>query len=114
TSYTLSDPTLEVTIPKGTYGDHQMKITVTKAALSLTQTYALGFTITTVCEGVISAIAKDFLFIIGVKNKYDGDYSVNGTFVDVTNANFTSAHPHEWYLITNGPAQNIVFDPNLN
>jgi hypothetical protein len=113
-SYTLSDPTLEVTIPKGTYGSHQMTITVTKAALSLTETYALGFTIQTVSEGVISDLAKDFLFIIGVKNKYDGDYSITGTFVDASNADFVSAHPHEWYLITNGPAQNIVFDPNLN
>lgn len=110
TSYTLSDPTLEVTIPKGTYGEHQMKITVTKSGLSLTETYALGFTIQTVSEGVISDIAKNFLFIIGVKNKYDGQYTVTGTFLDVTNANFVGTYPITWDLVTNGPAQNVVYD----
>jgi hypothetical protein len=110
TSYTLSDPTLQVTLPKGTYGEHQMTITVNKTALSLTQTYALGFTITSVSEGVISDLAKDFLFIIGVKNKYDGQYKVTGTMTDVTNANFVGTYPITWDLITNGPAQCNVYD----
>lgn len=109
-AYTLSDPTLEVTIPKGTYGEKQLKITITKAALSLTQTYALGFTIQSVSEGVISTIAKDFLFVVGVKNKYDGVYAVTGTFLDVTNANFVGTYPLEWELVTNGPSQNVVYD----
>jgi len=109
-SYTLSDPTLEVTIPKGTYGEHQMKITVTKSGLSLTETYALGFTIQSVSEGVVSDLAKNFLFIIGVKNKYDGQYTVTGTFLDVTNASFVGTYPITWDLVTNGPAQNVVYD----
>jgi hypothetical protein len=109
-AYSLSDPTLEVTIPKGTYGEHQMTITITKASLSLTATYAVGFTIASVSEGVISDLAKDFLFIIGVKNKYDGVYDISGTFTDVSNAGFTDAYPLEWELRTNGPAQVVVYD----
>jgi Domain of unknown function (DUF1735) len=78
TSFTLSDPTLEITLPKGTYGEHMLQMSVTKAALSLTTTYALGFKIQSVSEGVISDLANNMLFIIGVKNIYDGVYSLKG------------------------------------
>ena len=115
-SYSLSDPTLEVTVPAGTYGEHQMTITVTKSALSLTQTYALGFTIVSTSQGVVSDLAKDFLFVLGVKNKYDGVYRISGTMVDVSNANFVGTYyPNydlQFQLVTNGPAQNVVYDPN--
>jgi hypothetical protein len=78
TAFTLSDPTLEITLPRGTYGEHTLQMSVTKAALSLTSTYALGFKIQSVSEVVISDLANNMLFIIGVKNIYDGIYSMKG------------------------------------
>lgn len=110
-AYTLSDPGLEVTVARsGNPGEYTMKITVNKNNLSLTETYALGFTIESVSEGVISENAKNYLFVLGVKNKYDGRYRITGTFVDHANAAFTAAYPLEWELVTNGPAQSVVYD----
>jgi hypothetical protein len=76
TAYTLGDPTLEITIPKGAYGEHIVTATITKAALDLTKTYAIGFKIVSVSEGQISDLAHSFMVVIGVKNPYDGVYSV--------------------------------------
>jgi hypothetical protein len=75
TAFSFSDPTLEITIPKGTYGIHTLQATVTKSFLNLTQTYALGFKIQSVSEGVISDLANSELFVLGVKNIYDGRYA---------------------------------------
>lgn len=110
-AYSLSDPTLEITIPKGTYGIHTLQATITKSALNLTQTYALGFKIQSVSEGVISDLASSELFVLGVKNIYDGIYSVVSGFVqrytapgvpsdpDVLNGPLGPANP-DVYLVT--------------
>lgn len=104
-AYTLSDPTLEITLPKGTYGEHTLTMTVTKAALSLTQTYALGFKIKSVSEGVISDLANNMIFVLGVKNIYDGVYSMKGYILragdPVLTGNFSGL---QYGLITAGPS----------
>jgi hypothetical protein len=46
---------------------------------------------------------KQVLLIFNLKNKYDGVYSVDGTFLDTTNATFTGRYPLEYQLATTGP-----------
>jgi hypothetical protein len=74
--------------------------------------FALGVEITQVSGGpnaVLTAHSKH-VFIIQVKNKYDGVYEVNGTFVDYSNPAFEGAYPLEWELVTTGPKQCVVYD----
>lgn len=113
-AYTLSDPSLVLTMPKGSEGEKSVTITLTKSSMNLANTYALGFTMQSASEGVVSELAKNFLFIVGVKNKYDGVYQISGTMVDVTNASFVGTYypnyPLEWELRTAGPTQIAVYD----
>jgi hypothetical protein len=112
-SYTLSDDVSNITFQPGEVVK-EVKITVNKASLSLSQQYALAFKITEVGSGaVISNSFKEAIYSIGIKNKYDGKYRVTGTFVDVTNPLFVGTYPHEWDLVTAGPNTVLVVD-NIN
>ncbi len=46
--------------------------------------YALGFTITSVSDGEISVLKKDYLVELKAKNDYDGDYYSTGYFYHPT------------------------------
>jgi len=76
-SYTI--PSLTLTVPKAT-GEVKVPVTINKSLLSLTNTYGLGFRITSVSEGVISALANEIIVAMLVKNAYHADYAVNGFF----------------------------------
>ena len=85
----------------------EIVITVTNpfADLDPNVTYALAFKIASVTVAGGSAnigFSKAVVAKIGAKNKYDGIYKVSGSFRDVTNANFFSNYPREYYLVTTG------------
>lgn len=101
---------LSFTMPGGNSGEYNLPLTLNKNNLNLQNAYAIGFKIKSVSQGVISAIEKDIIVTILVKNKFDGRYDVDGTFVDVSNAAFTAAYPLEWELVTTGPTQCVVRD----
>lgn len=50
---------------------------------------------------------------IGAKNKYDGKYSVTGTFVDLTNPAFTGYYPKNVSLVTQGLSSVAYLDETL-
>jgi hypothetical protein len=50
------------------------------------------------------------LFTISLKNKYDGEYTVNGPLVDAANAAITQWPNWKAYLVTTGPTSCMVFD----
>ena len=52
------------------------------------------------------------LYNVQAKNKYDGEYTVTGTMVDVTNGNFTGDYPLDIYLETTGANTDAWYDPN--
>lgn len=88
-----------------------VKIKLNKTSLSLSTQYALAFKITDAGSGaVISNSYKSAIYAIGIKNKWDGVYTITGTFQDLTNSAFVGTYPYEWELQTNGPAQCIVID----
>ena len=111
TAFSLSDPSLEITIPKATYGEHQMTITITKSALSLTETYGLGFKIVSVSEGVISDLAGKILVMVGVKNKYDGAYELKGHH---NRSPYNFPYITTMHLVTSGPSSVNFFWPDVN
>jgi len=46
----------------------------------------------------------------GIKNAYDGDYTLTGTLVDAANAAITGAYPNEVYLETLDATSVVMFD----
>lgn len=65
--------------------------------------YGFGVKIISASNGVKLTSNMNQVFVsFTVKNKYDGVYSVTGTFVDFTNATFTGSYPRTYTLITTG------------
>lgn len=70
-------------------------------------TYGLGLELVSASNGFqIASNMKQVLIKISVKNKYDGIYSVTGSFRDVSAAGaaFTGRYPLEYQLVTTGPS----------
>jgi len=80
------------------------------AKWNLAHKYALGFTIDDASGKAISTSKKDVLVLIAIKNKWDGVYSVTGSYTDVTNAAFKGLYPYEWELQTTSATQCVVVD----
>jgi hypothetical protein len=109
-SYTLLTDINSITFQPGEFVK-EIRIRLNKTSLSLSQSYALGFSIAEVgAGGQISNDMKNVLYAVGIKNKWDGLYAVTGSFSDVTNAAFTGAYPLNWELQTNGPTSCVVVD----
>jgi hypothetical protein len=90
-------------------------LTIFKNNMNLSLTYGIGLKISTVSEGVISENVKSVVIGIGLKNRWDGRYSMTGTFVDYANSAFTYyGAAQELHLITTGPTSNNVFNKTLN
>lgn len=108
-AYTL--PTgLEFDFQPGNEGRHTFQLTLNKNNLNLQNAYAIGFKIVSVSEGVIDANQKDIVVTILVKNKYDGIWTITGSYYDAARPDFVSIYPLEWQLVTTGPASCKVQD----
>ena len=90
----------------------QLKITVPNATvLDPNKKYAFGFKIASVDNnGKISASDNELVVEVGLKNKWDGVYTVTGTMVDLTSAALTGYYPLTWELRTTGANTLAVFD----
>jgi hypothetical protein len=93
----------------------QLKITIPNATvLDPNKKYALGFKIASVDnDGKISASEKQVVVEVGIKNKWDGVYAVNGNMVDLTTSTITGLYPLTWELRTTGANSLAVFDKSL-
>ena len=90
----------------------QLKIVVPDATvLDPNKKYALGFKVTAVDnKGIISASQNQVIVEVGLKNKWDGIYTVTGGLVDLTTATITSNYPLTWELRTTGSNTLSIFD----
>lgn len=90
----------------------QLKIVVPDASvLDPNKKYALGFTISAVDNnGKISASQNRVLAEVGLKNKWDGVYTVNGSMADLTTPTITGTYPLTWELRTTGANTLAIFD----
>jgi hypothetical protein len=109
--YKIQNSNMTVTIPKGSnQGFIQVKM---KPSDFIGTTWALGFKITGVSSSkyTISNLNEGYV-TFGIKNIYDGAYTVTGTLVDAANANFTGSYPDKIYLITQSGNSVAMYDPN--
>lgn len=111
--YTFSSNDLTVTIPKGSR-EASLDLMVIPNDL-LTADYALGFRIKSVSNPkyIVSGNFNNLVVLVGVKNQYDGIYTVEGVkFVDQINPLFGGLYPLTVHLITTGPNSVAFFDPD--
>jgi hypothetical protein len=87
----ISYPT-EVTIASGTR-EVDFKGTVNMGLLDFTKSYAVAFNIIGVSGGnnvAVNTTYKTLFVTVGLKNKYDGLWRMNGTMVDIANGALTA------------------------
>jgi hypothetical protein len=100
---------LSVTIPAG-----QRKLAVPvilkSTLLDPSATSGLPIVITDASGVVISKNFGAMILRVGVKNIYDGLYTVTGTMVDQANAAITGRYPTDYYLQTESANSNSLFD----
>lgn len=90
-----------VTIPKG-QKTVTVEITFSLELFDFSKNYALPLRIVSASSGILSEHWSVVLLGIGVRNKYDGNYTVTDTaaMVDVTNSSLTGYYPLDSDLIT--------------
>jgi hypothetical protein len=103
-------PTKTVVIKKG---ERRATLTVDiniPATFDFSKVYALPLTIKSASLGTISGNFGSVLYAIGAKNKYDGEYKVEGTLVDRTVTSITGKYPLNYYLVTQTSTSNALYD----
>ena len=109
-SYTLLGDINNITFQPGE-AIKSIKISINQSLLDLSESYALGFSIADAGTGaVINTGLKDALYSIGVKNKYDGVYSLDLTTTGWSAYGIASGVTYTWgdvSLITSGAASVI-------
>ncbi len=111
-AYTL--PSLNLVIPAGKYISSPLLMKLTTNNMpDPTAVYGIGFTISTVSKTGVqtSSNLKNVVYLFTVKNKYDAEYTVTGTMVDVASASLTGYFPMTYWLITAGAQVVEGFDP---
>jgi hypothetical protein len=119
--YNTANGTSFVELPAGAYtllGDinnltfqpgeaiKEVKISVDQSQLDLSQAYALAFTVSDPGVAVINTDLTDAIYNIGVKNKYDGNYSMDITLAGWAAYGISDGPTYTWpsnvQLVTSG------------
>jgi hypothetical protein len=94
-----------VTIPKGaTEVTVDAKITVSPD-FDFNKAYGIPVKITQVSTGIVSGNYGAVVYSFGVRNIFDGHYTVTGTMVDAANPGITGRYPMDVGLVTSGATQ---------
>lgn len=103
-----------ITIKKGE-SDGYLSLKFLKTENYIGVTFVTGIKITGVSDAkyTISDLNVGILKFTA-KNFFEGVYTVNGTYVDYSNANFTAAYPKTIDLITQDATSCAYYDENLN
>ena len=105
----VSFPT-SVVIKKGTnLTTVEGKITVS-SDFNFSAAYAIPVKISKVSEGIISGNFGNAVYSFGVRNKFDGNYTVTGTMVDYANAGLTGRYPMSVGMVTSGANTVRLYD----
>lgn len=105
---------LTITIPKGQLFGQQRLAVKLPADYDFNASYALPLKISATSVGVVSGNFGTALYSLNVRNIFDGEFTVTGTYVDLQRPDFGPVYPKTIYLSTLGAASNGYFDPNLN
>ncbi len=99
-----------VTIPKGqTQITVECKITVSPE-FDFNKAYGIPVKITQVSSGLVSGNYGAVVYSFGVRNIFDGAYTVTGTMVDAANPGITGRYPMSVGLVTSGATQVQLYD----
>lgn len=99
-----------VTIPKGqTETTVDCKITVSPD-FDFNKAYGIPVKITQVSSGLVSGNYGAVVYSFGVRNIYDGHYTVTGTMIDNANPGITGRYPMDVGLVTSGATQIQLYD----
>lgn len=110
----LNPEGLTVTIPQG-QNQAWLKIKVIKANFDFSQSYAIGFSIASATPGyTIASNYKSMILAIGVKNKFDGLWRMNGTLVDVANPALVAWPNAAIAFVTSGPTSVAMINRQTN
>ncbi len=109
--YTLTG-SLDMTVPAGKRLD-TVWVNLDLTKLDLSGNYILPYTIASASLPIEQW--NHLLLYISVKNAFDGDYTVTGTYSDVSaaGASFTANYPMDINLVTSGPNSVDVFNTDL-
>lgn len=96
-------------------GENFAKFTVTfkPNQFDFSKSFALPMHISSVSSGTISGNYGTILLAVGVKNKYDGVYTVQGSYSDIPNPLFTGYFPYTADLETLSATTNDVYNEDL-
>lgn len=97
----ISFPT-SVVIKKGTNQTTVLGKVTVSSDFNFNSAYALPIKITAVSKGIISGNYGASVYSFGVRNIYDGAYTLNGTLVDAANAGIKGNYPVSVGLVTSG------------
>lgn len=83
-------------------GEKKATFNVTFATdkFDFSKSYVLPLKISSASSGIVSGNFNTILISVGAKNKYDGVYTVTGTFRDAQFPAFTGLYPLEVHLVT--------------
>lgn len=107
---TYSIPSWDASIPAGSR-EFLVPIKFFTSKIDPGHVYILPLTI--VKSSLAISSWNHLMINVGAKNKYDGKYTVTGTFVH-NNASFTGSYPKTVGLVTEGAATNAYFDYGVN
>ena len=99
-----------VVIKKGTnLTTVEAKITVS-SDFNFNAAYGVPVKISQVSNGIISGNFGNAVYSFGVRNKFDGNYTVTGTMVDYANAGLTGRYPMSIGMVTSGANTVRMYD----
>jgi hypothetical protein len=105
----VSFPT-SVVIKKGTnLTTVEGKITVS-SDFNFSAAYGIPVKISKVSEGIVSGNFGNAVYSFGVRNRFDGSYTVTGTMVDYANAGLTGRYPMSVGMVTSGANTVRLYD----
>ncbi len=105
----VSFPT-SVVIKKGTnLTTVEGKITVS-SDFNFSAAYGIPVKISKVSEGIVSGNFGNAVYSFGVRNKFDGNYTVTGVMVDYANAGLTGRYPMSVGMVTSGASTVRLYD----
>jgi PBP1b-binding outer membrane lipoprotein LpoB len=124
TKFVLMPATLYSTTPATTGGkitvtfnpgefEHAVNVTIPNASLfDFGKNYMIAYKVTVTGEGTLSGNVNDSLYRqIMAKNRFDGRYTVTGTFVDNYSSSITDNYPMTIRLVTQGKNQVRMEEP---
>lgn len=88
------------------------QLSINTSTLDPNKIYAIGFTIMSVDKAsvIIPSNMKNVLFTFGVKNKYDGIYTMTGTLQDLAVTTISAKSPQTVHLITTGASSAKLYN----